>query len=667
MPSYVRGRASMFSETKYRRDIQALRGLAVLAVVLFHAKESYSPLGYLGVDVFFVISGFVVTPLILRIFSDQINVQRRLSNLKDFYKRRFYRLAPALAVVLIFSTVIIVLLGPISDHQKFARQGIATLLLAGNLGAFRYSGDYFSPNPNPLVHTWSLSVEEQIYIFLPLILMLFLLNRKSVKKVIVVIFGFISVISFISFLFPNTLQPLYSQVGIQLPSLFSFYSPIDRIWQFTLGGLGFLLLDSSQSHRWKISRRSNLVAVMAIVTILFGPIQMSLKVSSIFASFFAVIVIVFRSLDLLPEILISKLEWLGDRSYSIYLVHMPLLYIAQYSPAVQIGGSENRIIQSAIAVVTTILLGALSFSKIENRFRDRGKSDQISLKNLATHLTLTLLIPLMFLLVTDRAAVSFRVDANLPKPSKPLPWEWDSKCEVMGSTFEIEKPCVYGNKKSTKSLLLIGDSHAASNSKAIIEIAQTNNIKVSVFTQSSCPFILNKIELSAKFELPGLDSNCLSHNKAILDFVNIYKPTITILSMRSTSEYIFPNTALSRILYRENVLKSLSNLRQSETNMILIGAEPEYIPIKTWVQRIFGSTGRFSEIPLEDSRWWSTALLDDFQYLNTIEIFCPQNLCKNKAGSIWLFNDEQHLSKEGAEMLLPELGRLVKEILNRNP
>jgi peptidoglycan/LPS O-acetylase OafA/YrhL len=77
-----------------------------------------------------------------------------------------------LAVTLAVSAVSIFLLGPIGDHQRFAKQGIATLLLVGNVGASEYSGDYFSPNPNPLVHTWSLSVEEQIYIFLPLILML---------------------------------------------------------------------------------------------------------------------------------------------------------------------------------------------------------------------------------------------------------------------------------------------------------------------------------------------------------------------------------------------------------------------------------------------------------------------------------------------------------------
>jgi len=208
----------MFSESKYRRDIQVLRGLAVLAVVLFHAKESYFPLGYLGVDVFFVISGFVVTPLILRTFTDQVNEEGRFSNLKYFYKRRFYRLVPALAVMLVISTVLIYLLGPIGDHQRFARQGIATLLLLGNVGAYKYSGGYFSPNPNPLVHTWSLSVEMQIYIFLPLFLMLILHNRKSLKSITALVLGFVSIISFSSFLNPTIFQSLYSRLGIDIAS-----------------------------------------------------------------------------------------------------------------------------------------------------------------------------------------------------------------------------------------------------------------------------------------------------------------------------------------------------------------------------------------------------------------------------------------------------------------
>ena len=277
-----------------------------------------------------------------------------------------------MAVTLAISAISIFLLGPIGDHPRVAKQGIATLLLVGNVGAYKYSGDYFSPNPNPLVHTWSLSVEEQIYIFLPLILILILRNRKSVKKITAFILGVISVLSFVSFLFPVILQPLYSRAGIEFASQISFYSPIDRIWQFTAGGLAFLLLDRYHNRSRNIPKVIQLLTVIAVVMILFGPLHMNLKVSSILASFIAVIVILFKSLDVLPDFLIKKLEWVGDRSYSIYLVHMPLLYLAKYSPLMQIGSGENRIIQSTLAVVASILLGSLSYSKIENRYRNNG-------------------------------------------------------------------------------------------------------------------------------------------------------------------------------------------------------------------------------------------------------------------------------------------------------
>jgi len=333
----------------------------------------------------------------------------------------------------------------------------------------------------------------------------------------------------------------------------------------------------------------------------------------------------------------------------------------------QIGTDENRIVQSVIAVLASILLGALSFSTIENRFRNRGKSFLIRLKNLAVTLALTLVFPLILFLVMDHVAVSFRPDAGMPISSKLLPWEWDSKCQVMGLHSKIEIPCVYGNQESDKTILLIGDSHAASNSRAIIEVAQTNNMKVSVFTQANCPFIINKTELSAKYELPGLDTNCMKHNQEILHYINIQKPTVTILSMRSTIKYIVPNTESSRILYRKNILNSLSDLKQSKTSIILVGAEPEYIPVLTWLGRILGKKGHYSNIPFEDSHWWSDVSLANFHYINTLDIFCPKNKCNNKLGSMWLFNDEHHLSKEGAERLVPALNVLVGEILKRNP
>ena len=194
---------------KYRADIQALRALAVISVIMFHSKENWFPQGYLGVDIFFVISGFVVTPLILRIFYSGKNTEHSVrQGLYNFYRRRFYRLAPALAGCIVFTTFLVLIFGTVSDHGRFVSQAISTLLLGGNFGALHFSGNYFSPAPNPLIHTWSLSVEEQIYLFLPLILALLYSWKRFQEKNVWKLF---LVIIFLSLLFH--LSPSLGLVG----------------------------------------------------------------------------------------------------------------------------------------------------------------------------------------------------------------------------------------------------------------------------------------------------------------------------------------------------------------------------------------------------------------------------------------------------------------------
>jgi peptidoglycan/LPS O-acetylase OafA/YrhL len=169
----------------YRPDIQILRGLSLFAVLLFHAKASLFPLGYLGVDIFFVISGFVVTPLIIK--SIMPNAENNFfwvksNKLKIFYMSRVYRLIPALMSTLFISFLLVIIFGPVADHGRFTSQAITTLTLIGNIGAYRYSGNYFSTNPSPLLHLWSLCVESQIYIFIPFLLLIFK-NKINSKKI----------------------------------------------------------------------------------------------------------------------------------------------------------------------------------------------------------------------------------------------------------------------------------------------------------------------------------------------------------------------------------------------------------------------------------------------------------------------------------------------------
>ncbi len=238
---------------QYRKDIQVLRGVAVLSVVLFHARESFFSMGYLGVDVFFVISGFVVIPLIIRIFDNTVSLRSILRNLLAFYRRRFYRLAPALGAVLSISAIAIFLVGDLYDHERFAKQGLATLLLLGNIGAFRYSGNYFSPNPNPLVHTWSLSVEEQIYLILPLIIILAAgIKKPKVGKIFSAVY-IVLIISLVLFISPQLFNFLYTHVGVHDALAINFYSPFSRIWQFCLGAFIYFFTKKQKGGSRRVS------------------------------------------------------------------------------------------------------------------------------------------------------------------------------------------------------------------------------------------------------------------------------------------------------------------------------------------------------------------------------------------------------------------------------
>lgn len=572
-----------------------------------------------------------------------------------------------MAVTLAISAISVFLLGLMGDYQRFAKQGIATLLLVGNFGAYKYSGDYFSPNPNPLVHTWSLSVEEQIYILLPLILLLLIRNGMNLKNVTVVVLGFISTISFASFLFPSILQPLYSRAGIELASQFSFYSPINRIWQFTIGGLSFLLLDRYQNRVRKIPVGIHLLGVITVVMILFGPLHINLKVSSILASLIAAIIILFKSLDILPDYPIKKLEWVGDRSYSIYLVHMPLLYLAMYSPATQIGNSENRIIQSTIAVIVSILLGALSYSKIENKYRNRGKAEHSDLKTIAVSLVVTLFIPVAIFVSLDRSNAFILKNSGLPVPSKILPWGWDKECQFYSPQPNInDEPCKYGNHNSGKSILLIGDSHAASASRAIISLGNSNEMDTFVFTFGGCSFVLSNKDFKPSYSYPYLTPDCIKHNQWILNFIQNSKPTVVIYAHRSSSIMVSPNNSRSRAQYNKMVVKNLKVLMQENIELIHIGSTPELLQSATVVQDGLNFKSKFSKIPFEDNSFWEKNKVSDY-YLDVIDIFCPGKVCRNNSNKGWLFQDGDHLSEPGANRLIPELDPLIKEILSKKP
>lgn len=658
MNSARRTRSSSGSE--YRADLQALRGIAILAVLLFHFNEDFFTLGYLGVDIFFVLSGFVVTPLILKIFIPNTN-KRVSSGLKHFFLNRIFRLLPALCVSLLFSGILILLFGNLSDHQKAARQGISTLLLLGNLGAYRYSGEYFSPNPNPFVHTWSLSVEEQIYIALPIIMLLVYWRYKEVEKIALTIFLLVTIISFTFFVSPNILESAYSKFGFTESATINFYSAVSRCWQFTLGGIGYLIHKRSQYPIIKLSKIKNTLLIWVPSTIFVFLNSKYLILNSIFITIITFAGILFRSLESLPESLSKILNWLGDRSYSIYLYHMPLLYLAKYSAFFDSTPLTHHFLP-LVAVIVSLMLGSVSYINIENRFRlPRVRRNERS-QTLFLILSFFLL-PMGLFLVIDQGSLNryWGMDRSLERPL--YAGDLDKNC-VRQNDKSLGEPCVYGSDSAKKTILLVGDSHATHFSQALIDSVNTYSWKVAIWTRGHCP-----IQFTPKV-IGDATSQCFAHNLKMLEWVKVNKPSSIVVS-----QYVKQSSSQSELRIGLKLLKNNSE------NVLLILNTPvfpdvnDFMVSRPLVMKPYNPPRQFSIQRMNRSGMIESASLGHWAQNNGIKtldfttLFCNQDTCSRFANGKWLYWDDDHLSIYGAalaEANLRDYFRGLGEVSLRN-
>lgn len=644
----------MTSKNEFRIDVQVLRGVAVLAVLLFHAFEKSFPNGYLGVDVFFLISGFVITPQILEIFNSHSG---RVGRLKSFYIRRLYRLLPSLGAMVGFSSILILLLGSPEDHERFARQGISTLFFGGNFGAYLFSQDYFSPNPNPLVHTWSLAVEQQFYIFLPLLLGPLLFKKIRTNAYLLSIFLLISIPSLVSFLNPTLLAPLYSRIGINLASQFSFYSTIDRVWQFALGSVAYLFLRTKRGIKLHPNKIVGICVVLIVFIFLFTQVSLEQKSGSILISVLTLVAIVSKSFDFLPNLLKWKMEWIGNRSYSIYLVHMPLLYLVVYSPTPIFGTGRIQFIAILAAVLFSIILGDLGFTKIESKFR-KAWSDKSNLKRSVLRVSLaSLVVPGCLLLLINAGSRNhywgFEQDLSVP----PGAWDLDPGCTRIG---DLSEPCLYSVPGATQTVLLVGDSHAVHLSQTMIESANGQLWNAAVWGKGGCP-----IQFEQSLE-KRLTDRCIEQNLEILNWVKANKPSVVIVSQFVLAEFS-----------QNDMRNALSLLKSFTPNVLLIENTPvfpdesrfmvrlpllfpRYDPPKFFLQSKMLVTDKFASDEL--SKWARENQIDTLDFS---PLFCSDNLCRRFSDAGWLYSDEDHLSLVGAKLAAPQFDDYLKSILVR--
>ena len=335
---------------KYRSEIDGLRALAVIPVIFFHAGINFFSGGFVGVDVFFVISGYLITTIIIR------ELNNNTFSIKSFYERRARRIFPALIFIILISSIISFIFLTRSELVSYFKSVIATLLFFSNLYFYKTSPYFRSESDlEPLLHTWSLSIEEQFYIIFPLTLLLF---HKFFKRYIFLMlaFGFVASLFICQFL------------ALKTGGTLNFYFTFSRAWELALGAIcAHILIYKNLSYSTLIK---NLLSTIGIILIVFSIFFFSRQ--TVFPSFYTLVPTVGTSLIILfadKDTFINKilsikfLVSIGLISYSLYLWHQPLLAFGR----IFFDEFSNLIKLSLILI--SLILSYLTFLFIETPFR----------------------------------------------------------------------------------------------------------------------------------------------------------------------------------------------------------------------------------------------------------------------------------------------------------
>ncbi|MEC7136725.1 MAG: acyltransferase family protein [Pseudomonadota bacterium] len=471
----------------YKPQIDGLRALAVLPVIFFHAGFNFFEGGFVGVDIFFVISGYLITNLILKDLSKN---QFRLS---EFYIRRSRRILPALYFITLVSILLSVFLLSPSELNFFAKQSISVILFISNFFFWKNSG-YFDPNSElqPLLHTWSLGVEEQFYIFFPLFLIFLWFFFK--KKILI----FLLIISFFSL--------ILSQIGgnfkiqnlsliypfFKLPFEFfwqagsaNFYLPFGRLWEILFGSIiSFVTFKKNIKYK----KSDNLLSILGIVFIFVAILFFSedLQYPSVFTILPVLgttLIILYANKSTIAYKIFSykPLVFLGLISFSLYLWHQPLLAFSRIYYGVNLG-----LFQTLIVFFLTFILSLFTWKFVEKPFRNKkiinNKFVVIYLLSFSILILSLSLLIIFSKIKSSHLSLPQNISKTFERTSTDECFDLDF-AHLDGNKWY----CEIGDKSKEISFAVVGDSHALALKPAFMSAAKTKEKNGILLGFSGCP------------------------------------------------------------------------------------------------------------------------------------------------------------------------------------
>ena len=653
----------------YRPDIDGLRAIAVISVVLFHAFPAWLPGGFVGVDIFFVISGYLITGII----AAEMRTQR--FSMAGFYARRILRIFPALLLVLSFCLIVGWFVRLQGEYQELAKHTLAGIGFVQNLVLWSESGYFDVPaEAKVLLHLWSLGIEEQFYIVWPIALALLWRFKANLRAWVLT--GV--VVSF-----------AYNLYQAQVDPTADFYSPLTRFWELLVGAWLALTAQSTKDGL-SVSRQTNLVSFVGVVLIVGSLFYINRHMNfpggwALLPVAGAACLIASGVTSGLSRVVLSNkvMVWFGLISYPLYLWHWPLLTFAKILD----NGTPSRTTR-LLLVGVAILLAWLTYRLIERplRFNLRSKGIVVS----------ALLIIAMVLAVFGYAIhqaeglSSRRVVLENRDTAEPIDLEANpiTACLKLAPDDFLNQFCQQRSApESSQTIMVWGDSSAIAWAPVFEAIAKQKGYTLIRIAMLACPPLVG----AAKVDFPHLEvkrycSDGLSQQK-VIDYVDLIKPDLIVV-VAAWNQYS-TNPPRERLF---DSRKGLQKAGPDTTREVLENGVTETISVlsKSHKVLVFRSWPILSQMPnarlvnsigitKNEATVLQRSFIDETQRVNQIfdslvskrvsffspvEKICDGVVCHSEYAGVRFYSDLYHITARGSLTFQSELELRIEQALS---
>ena len=695
-------------ERKFRPDVEGLRAVAVGLVVLCHAGVPGFEGGYIGVDVFFVLSGFLITGLLVR---ERENTGA--TSMAGFYARRARRILPAATIVLVVTVLASYHWLGFLRGNTIAEDGKWTALFAANLRFASEGTQYLNVTapPSPLQHYWSLAVEEQFYLFWPLLFMVTasVAPRRNLARKLGAVLALIVVVSF-----------AWSVVQTRSDVAWAFFSPLTRAWELALGALLAVALAHRNARPGKLG---NLVSWGGLTAILGAAILFDNHTG--IPGYAAALPVVGAGMVVLGGTVAPRrgaerllglppLQVLGKWSYSLYLWHWPILTIAA-----QRAGHELTLTENLGLVAAAVVLAAVTHYVLENPLRyapllTRSPWTSISVgvcfllaalsvcawqirDNTAEASQLAYVGPPNLQLFAAAGAPSLSpaeqalaaiaaapaidvvppdLTPSLTRSQKDFAWlpPWGRGCLLDRDVLE-SPPCVFGDPEGSRTIVLFGDSHMAQWLKAFDGIGKELGWKVVLLAKTGCPaatvsFMQAFGTGTSRFFGPYPE--CAPWQLNAIERINELAPDAVILASCNGCEFMVDSKGepLTKAAWQAGLEDTLQRITAPNTRKIVMGDIPR-IPGTADCMALNAKSVQSCSKPVATA---SAATYNDSEeaaanatgamFVDPTPWFCG-SVCTPVVGNIQVYSNDYHVTATYSLFITPLLEAAIEPLVAR--